>query len=407
MQFSKRLYEMPESPIRKLVPYAEEAKKRGIKVYHLNIGDPDIKTPKVMINSLKNFSEEIIRYANSQGEKPFLEALLKYYHDLGFKDLSSENIIATLGGSEAIFWTMMAVCEAGDEIIVFEPFYANYNGFGCLAQVNLIPVTTSIENGFHLPPKNEIISKISSRTKGILICNPSNPTGTIYTRNELQILWDIAKQFHLFLLADEVYREFAYDGKKSHSLLNFTGDNLIVLDSLSKRYSLCGARLGCVVSQNKELLKLLLKYGQARLSAGFIDQLMASSLTNLPKDYFEKIRREYQARRDVILDGLRKIKGVVCQKPEGAFYLIAKLPVKSAEDFAKWLLTDFSDYGETIMVAPAAGFYATKGLGRDEIRLAYVINQKDLKRSMEILKIAIEKYNIPGCQANQPPELNS
>lgn len=383
---------MPESPIRKLVPYADAAKARGTKVYHLNIGDPDIKTPEVMIKALKKFPEKIIRYCNSRGEKPFLEALVKYYHNLGFKDLETENLIVTMGGSEAIFWTMMAICEAGDEILVFEPFYANYNGFAKMAGIKLMPITTTIDNGFHLPSKQEVVKAISSRTKGILICNPSNPTGTIYTQNELKILWGIAKEFHLFLLSDEVYREFAYDGKQATSLLSYQGDNLIVLDSLSKRYSLCGARLGCVVSRNKELIKLLLKFGQARLSAGFVDQLMAAKLTDLEANYFDKTRDEYQARRDVVVNGLKEIEGVVCQVPEGAFYLIAKLPVKSAEDFAKWLLTDFSDQGETIMVAPAAGFYATKGLGQDEIRIAYVINQKDLKRSMEILKIAIEKY---------------
>lgn len=392
MQFSKRFYEMPESPIRKLVPYADSAKQNGIHVYHLNIGDPDIKTPKAMVDYLKNFPHEIIRYCNSQGEKPFLEALVSYYHHLGFKDLTAENFIVTMGGSEAIFWTMMGICEAGDEILVFEPFYANYNGFAKMAGVKLVPVTTTLENGFHLPKKEEISKKISSRTKGILICNPSNPTGTIYTQNELKMLWDIAKQFHLFLLSDEVYREFAYEGEKSISVLSFEGDNLIVLDSLSKRYSLCGARLGCIVTRNKELIKLVLKFGQARLSAGFVDQLMASNLINLPKNYFDKTRDEYEARRNVVLEGLSKIPGVVCQKPEGAFYLIAKLPVSSAEEFAKWLLTDFQDRGETIMVAPAAGFYATPGLGKDEIRIAYVINQKDLKRSMEILKIALLKY---------------
>lgn len=392
MKFSKRILDMSASPIRKLVPFADGAKKKGIKVYHLNIGDPDIKTPKPMVNFLKKFPHDIIRYCNSQGEKPFLEALVWYYHNLGFKDLTTDNIIVTQGGSEAIFWTMLAICEPRDEIVVFEPFYANYNGYGYLAQVKLVPVTTSLGNGFHLPSKNEIIAKITPKTRGILICNPSNPTGTIYTRNELKMLWDIAKQFHLFLLSDEVYREFAYDGNKSYSILNWPGSNLIVLDSLSKRYSLCGARLGCIVTRNKELIQLVLKFGQARLSAGFIDQTMAASLVKLRPDYFDKTRDEYQARRDVVIAGLKQIPGAVCQKPEGAFYLIAKLPVKNAEDFAKWLLTDFSDHGETIMVAPAAGFYATSGLGKNEVRIAYVINQKDLKRAMEILEKALEGY---------------
>lgn len=392
MKFSQRAYQMPESPIRKLVPFAEVAKKKGIKVYHLNIGDPDIKTPKEMIDSLKKFPHDIIRYSHSQGEKIFLEALVSYYHNLGFTDLTIDNIIATMGGSEAIFWTMLAICEPNDEIIVFEPFYANYAGFAQMAGVKLIPVTTTINNGFHLPPKEKILAKITPKTRAILISNPSNPTGTIYTQNELKILWDIAKRFRLFLLCDEVYREFAYDGKKSYSLLNFRGDNLIVLDSLSKRYSLCGARLGCIVSRNRELIQLVLKFGQARLSAGFIDQVMAAKLVDLPKNYFDKTRDEYEKRRNTVCDGLAKIPGVVCQKPEGSFYLIVKLPVADAENFAKWLLTDFNDEGETVMVAPAAGFYATKGLGKDEVRIAYVINQKDLKRSMEILKKALEKY---------------
>lgn len=392
MRFSKRAIAAPPSPIRKLVPLADAAKKKGIKVYHLNIGDPDIQTPKVMLNTLHNFPSKIIRYANSQGEKDFLEALLTYYHNLGFKDLTTTNLIVTQGGSEAILWVMLSTCNPGEEIIVFEPFYANYAGFAQMAQVKLVPVTTTIENGFHLPEKEKIVAKITPKTRAILICNPSNPTGTIYTQNELNILLELAKKFRLFLLSDEVYREFCYDDRKAISLLNFKGENIIVLDSLSKRYSLCGARLGCIVTRNKKLIDLLLKFAQARLSAGFIDQMMASQLTRLPGNYFEKIRREYQARRDIVYNRLRKIPGVVCSKPEGAFYLIAKLPIADSEDFARWLLTTFRDKGETIMIAPAAGFYKTAGLGKNEVRIAYVINQKDLKRSMEILERALQAY---------------
>ena len=393
MRFSKRAILMPPSPIRKLVPLAEEAKKKGVKVYHLNIGDPDIKTPKVMLTALRKFPSKIIRYSNSQGEKGFLEALLTYYHNLGFTDLNTDNLIVTQGGSEAVFWTMLAICEPQEEIIVFEPFYANYAGFATIAGVKLVPITTKIENGFHLPGKKEIAAQITPKTRAILICNPNNPTGTIYTQNEINVLMQLAKRFRPFLFADEVYREFCYDGKKVTSLLNFKGKNIIVLDSLSKRYSLCGARLGCIVTRNRKLIQLVLKFAQARLSAGFVDQMMATNLTKLPKGYFDKIRKEYQVRRDIVYNGLRKIPGVVCIKPEGAFYLIVKLPVKDSEDFGRWLLTDFQDKGETVMVAPAAGFYKTEGLGKNEVRIAYVINQKDLRRAIEILAKAIKTYN--------------
>lgn len=394
MSLSQRLYEMPESPIRKLVPFADVAKAKGIKVYHLNIGDPDIETPEVMLAELHNFDPKIIRYCNSKGEKVFLEALVKYYNRLGFHDIKEENIQVTIAGSEAIFWAMMAICNPGEEIIVFEPFYANYNGFAQMAGVKLVPILTKIENGFHLPVIKEIEKKITSKTRGILICNPSNPTGTLYTFDELEQLVKLAKKKKIYLLSDEVYREFAYDGLKQTSVLEFDyPEGLIVLDSLSKRYSLCGARLGCIVSKNTELITQVLKFGQARLSAGFIDQLMASKLTEVKPGYMEKVRVEYEKRRDIIVSELNKIKGVICRKPEGAFYIIVKLPITDTEDFAKWLLTDFSDKDETVMIAPASGFYATSGLGKQEIRIAYVLNTKDLKRAMEILKKAIDKYN--------------
>ena len=392
MEFSERAIDTPPSPIRKLVPLADKAKKKGVKVYHLNIGDPDIETPKVMLSALYKFPSKIIRYCDSQGEKVFLEALVAYYHKLGFKDITAANLIVTQGGSEAIFWAMLATCNPGEEIILFEPFYANYASFAKMAGVNLVPITTKIANGFHLPPKQQITAQITSKTRAILICNPSNPTGTIYTQNEVNILYQLAKRFRLFLLSDEVYREFCYDGKKSISALSFAGENIVVLDTLSKRYSLCGARLGCLVSRNKKLIELVLKFGQARLSAPFIDQVMASELTRLPANYFAKIRREYQQRRNIVHNSLKKISGVDCARPEGAFYLIAKLPIKDSEDFARWLLTDFRDKGETIMVAPAAGFYKTKGLGKNEVRIAYVINQRDLRRSMEILAKALQAY---------------
>lgn len=388
---------MPESPIRKLAPFADAAKKKGIKVYHLNIGDPDIETPKVMIDTLHHFTDKIIRYSNSKGEKVFLEAMVKYYNRLGghkSPPLQYENIQITIGGSEAIFWAMMAICNSGDEIIVFEPFYANYNGFAQMAGVKLVPILTRIENGFHLPKIKEIEKKITSKTRGILICNPSNPTGALYGLEELEQLVKLAKKHKLYLLSDEVYREFVYDGKKQTSVLEFAyPEGIIVLDSLSKRYSLCGARLGCIVSRNAFLIQQILKFGQARLSAGFIDQILASKLTEVPISYMEKVRDEYQKRRDLVVLELQKIPGVICQKPEGAFYIIAKLPVLDSEEFAKWLLTSYNDHKETVMVAPAAGFYGTKGLGKQEIRIAYVLKCAKLIRAMQLLKLALIKYN--------------
>lgn len=385
---------MPESPIRKLVPFADEAKAKGIKVYHLNIGDPDIETPEVMLNALHNFEPKIIRYGNSKGEKDFLEAMVTYYQRLGFKDIQAKNLQITIAGSEAIFWAMMAIANPGDEIIVFEPFYANYNGFAKMAGVKLVPILTRIEDGFHLPSKDEIKKKITPKTRGILICNPNNPTGTLYSKQELVMLAGLCRENNLYLLSDEVYREFTYDGKKQTSVLELDyPEGIIILDSLSKRYSLCGARLGCIVSRNTELITQVLKLGQARLSAGLIDQMMASKLTEVPESYTESVKGEYQKRRDTVIEGLGEIPGAVYRKPEGAFYIIAKLPVDEAEKFAKWMLTDFSDNNETVMVAPAAGFYGTSGLGIQEIRIAYVINQNDLARSMELLKKGIDTYN--------------
>lgn len=394
MKFSQRLIETPESPIRKLVPFAEEAKKKGIKVYHLNIGDPDIETPKEILFALRNFSSNIIRYTNSKGETIFIEALLKYYANLGFVNLRPENIQITIGGSEAIFWSMLALCNIGEELIVFEPFYANYNSLAVMAGIKLNPIRTRIEEGFHLPKITEIEKKINNKTKGILICNPNNPTGTLYNPLELAKLVELCRKYNLFLLSDEVYREFTYDGLKQKSVLEYDyPEGIIVLDSLSKRYSLCGARLGCLLSRNTDLISQVLKFGQARLSAGFIEQIIASKLTVVKPSYLRQINKEYEQRRNLVFKELSKIKGVVCRKPEGAFYLVAQIPVKDAEQFAKWLLTDFSHKGETVMVAPAAGFYATLGLGIQEIRIAYVINQNDLKRSMELLKIALLEYN--------------
>lgn len=395
MKLSKVAYNTPASPIRKLVPYATAAKEKGVKIYHLNIGDPDIKTPQVMIDFLQQWTRNPISYPNSRGEKVLLDSLIGYYKSIGIKDLKDENLQITCGGSEGLLWTFLSTCDPDDEVIVFEPFYANYNGFAAVSKIKLIPIITKIENNFHLPDISEIESKISKKTKAILICNPANPTGTVYTKEELESLVVLAKKHNIFLISDEVYREFAYDGRIAYSLLQFKNiysEGIVVVDSLSKRYSLCGARLGIIVSYNLEIMDSFLRYAQARLSVGLIDQHMAAELNKVDKDYFRLVNDEYRARRDVLYRELSKIKGVFCQIPEGAFYMIVKLPVKDTEDFAKWLLTDFRDNNETIMVAPARGFYKSDGLGMDEVRLAYVINQNDLKRSCEILAKALQAY---------------
>ncbi len=401
MNAAKRLVQVPVSPIRKLVPYAVVAKKQGVKVYHLNIGDPDIKTPDAMIEALRNWKRETIGYGQSQGEPELLEALELYYHRLGFSFIDIPNLQVTLGGSEAISMAMFAVCEAGDEIVVFEPFYTNYNTYAAVNGVNLVPVLTKSENGFHLPAEKEIEKKLTKKTKAILFCNPNNPTGTIYTTAEVRMLVDLAKRHNLFLLSDEVYREYTYDGKKQVSILKYIEEipqHSILLDSLSKRYSLCGARLGVLVSLNKDVMAGVLKIAQGRLSAGLIDQALATKLSEVPDRYFRDVQKEYELRRDVLYSGLIKIPGVTVPRPEGAFYTIVGLPVSDAEDFCKWLLTDFRLNNETVMLAPAAGFYASAGKGTNEVRIAYVLNVADLKRCIRILETAIGKY--PGSQQN-------
>jgi len=392
---SDRLSQVPPSPIRKLVPFAVAAKKQGVHVYHLNIGDPDIKTPNVMIDVLQKWDRNPISYDQSQGNPDFLSALASYYHAIGFSFIEESNIQVTTGGSEAISMALFAACNPGDEVVVFEPFYANYNCYAVVNGVTLVPITTVIDNGFHLPDRKTIEDKITDKTKAFLICNPNNPTGTVYTKEEIEMLVGIAKEKKLFILSDEVYREFVYDGKKQISLLSYLKDmpeQIIVLDSLSKRYSLCGARLGCLVTQNKGVLDGVLHIAQGRLSSGLIDQVMATKLTDVPQSYFDEVLTEYQERRNVLYEGLKSIPGISLPKPEGAFYTIAKLPVEDADDFAKWLLTDFRDNNETVMVAPAAGFFATKGAGKNEVRIAYVLNIPSLKRALELLKNALEAY---------------
>jgi aspartate aminotransferase len=393
---STRLLTVPDSPIRKLVPYANEARQKGVTVYQLNIGDPDIKTPEVMIQTLNTWSKNPICYGQSQGESVLLKSLVYYYTKIGFAFISEKDIQVTTGGSEAISMALFAVCEAKEEVIVFEPFYTNYKCYAAVNNVKLVPVTTRSVNGFHLPSKMEITEKITPKTRAILICNPSNPTGTVYTRSEMDLLSDIAKEYKLFLICDEVYREFTYDGKKHVSILEYMEklpEQAILLDSLSKRYSLCGARLGMLVTLNREIMDGVLRIARGRLSSGLIDQMMAAKLTEVDNSYFADIHKEYQKRRNILYKGLCTIPGVSLKKPEGAFYTIVKLPVKNAEHFCKWLLTDFRLNNETVMLAPATGFYATSGLGTNEVRIAYVTNSKYLKRAVEIIRQALVEYN--------------
>lgn len=395
MNVSKRLQNVPASPIRKLVPYAQAAKKDGVKVYHLNIGDPDIETPKVMMDVLKNWSINPIGYSLSQGEPVFLESLKSYYHGLGAAFLDVANIQITSGGSEAISMALFAICEPGDEVIVFEPFYANYNTYAVVNGVTLVPVRTSIEDGFHLPDKKTIESHITKKTKAILICSPNNPTGTVFTKSEIELLVSEVKEHGLFLLTDEVYREYTYDGRVQTSLLSYMQEipeQAIMLDSMSKRYNLCGARLGALISLNADVMAGVLRVAQGRLSSGIIDQQVASRLTEVPQSWLDETHDEWAKRRDVLYEGLTSIPGVTIPKPEGAFYSIVGLPVVDSEDFAKWLLTDFRDNNETVMVAPAGGFYATSGLGKNEVRIAYVLNTTDLKRCVELLAKALQTY---------------
>jgi aspartate aminotransferase len=394
---SARLFHVPASPIRKLVPFAQQAKKDGVKVYHLNIGDPDIKTPEVMLETLTSWTRNSISYSQSQGEPVFLSSLEAYYQNLGFSFIDQRHIQVTTGGSEAISMAMFAVANSGDEILVFEPFYANYNSYAAVNGVTLVPITTALSDGFHLPERQTIEKKIIGKTKAILICTPNNPTGTVYSKKEMEMLVSIAKDHGLFFLSDEVYREFCYEGKKHVSLFSYMEaipNQAVVLDSLSKRYSICGARLGCLVSLNEEIMAGVLRMAQGRLSSGLIDQIMASKLTEVSPMYTEEVRKEYQMRRDVLFQEFSTIDGVeLPPKPEGAFYAVVGLPVADAEDFCTFLLTKFRDNNETVMLAPASGFYATPNCGRNEVRIAYVLNVDAIQRSVEIIKKALISYN--------------
>lgn len=386
---------MPQSPIRKLVPYAEAAKLAGKHVYHLNIGQPDIASPKVALDAVKNMDITVLEYSHSAGFDSYRQGLSDYYKKNKL-DINKEDIIITTGGSEALVFGFMTCFNPGDEVIIPEPFYANYNGFAKMAGITVVPVTATIETGFALPDVADFEKLITPKTKGIVICNPGNPTGYLYSQAELEKLRDIVKRHDLYLFADEVYREFCYDGAKPFSVMSLTGidQNVILIDSVSKRYSMCGARIGALISKNKEVMNTALKFAQARLSPPTLAQIASEAALQTPDSYFTEVVDEYVVRRNITVDGLNAIDGVFCPKPKGAFYCIAKLPVKSAENFCQWLLEDFEYNGATVMMAPANGFYASPGLGEDEVRIAYVLEKESLKKAVKCLEEALKVY--PG-----------
>jgi aspartate aminotransferase len=385
---------MPESPIRKLVPYSEIAKKKGHKVYHLNIGQPDIKTPEVALQAVKNATITVLEYSHSAGFESYRNKLSQYYKNHGLP-IETQDIIITTGGSEALLFAMGSTMDTDDEIIIPEPFYANYNGFSIASGVKVVPVISGIETGFALPPIEAFEKLITPKTKAILICNPGNPTGYLYSKEEILKLAEIVKKHDLFLIADEVYREFIYDGEKHFSVMNVEGleEHAIMIDSVSKRYSMCGARIGCIVSKNKEVMATAMKFAQARLSPPTYAQIASEAALETPQSYFDDVIAEYKDRRDTLIEALQKIEGVSVATPKGAFYCIAKLPIDNADKFAQWLLESYDYNGETVMVAPAAGFYSTPNVGLDEVRIAYVLKKEDLIKSVEILKDAIAVYN--------------
>jgi aspartate aminotransferase len=375
------------------MPYAIAAKKKGIKVYHLNIGQPDIETPPEMMQVYRDYGEKVLAYGPSQGMDLYRASLVKYFAKFDI-NLREDDIIVTTAGSEAVVFALYVTCNPGDEVIVPEPFYTNYNSFATMTDVNLVPLTTYAETGFALPDRATIEAKINSKTRAILLCNPGNPTGTVYTRAEMEMLADIAIKYHIYLISDEVYREFVYEGEPCTSVLSLPGceDLAVVCDSVSKRYSACGARVGCIVSRNKKFMELVLKFAQARLCSPTIDQVAAAVCVDLPDEYIQNNMDEYNRRRNFVYDQLIKIDGIVCVKPRGAFYIIAKLPIPNAEDFIIWLLDKYHVNNETIMLAPADGFYATEGLGKDELRIAYVLNEDDLKKAMHIFVTGLAIY---------------
>ena len=392
-KISNRAKETPFSPIRKFVPLLEKVKKKGIKVYEIHIGQPDLASPLQILDKIKSFKEKKLTYTPSTGIPELKLAWQRYFKSVGINFDISE-IIATIGGSEAIFFAFTAVCDPGEEILVFEPFYTTYNSYASMAAIKLVPLETFAKKGFHLPEKKDIERKITKKTSAILVCNPNNPTGTVYSREELKNIVDIAEKHNLFIISDETYREFVYDNQKHYSIMDFKAawPRAILLDSVSKRFSACGLRIGCLCSKNKEIIKAVTKFTQARLSLPMIEQRVVVPILENGKKYTKKIINEYKKRRDRVFEELKKIPKIRCQKPKGAFYLIAKLPIKDSEDFTKWLLTKFSFKGETVMVSPASGFYASKDLGKDEIRIAFVLSSPKLRKAIKVLNQALKVY---------------
>lgn len=386
---------MPASPIRKLVPFSEEAKKRGIKVYHLNIGQPDIETPENVMNKIRNIDLKVLEYSHSAGMISYRKKLVEYYRKVGI-EVTPEEMIVTTGGSEAILFAMNTCLDPGNEMIIPEPFYANYNGFSITSGIVIKPIDSVIENGFALPPIKAFEDAITPRTKAIMICNPNNPTGYLYSKEELESLREIVLKHDLFLFSDEVYREFTYDGRQHYSVMNLDGieENVILLDSISKRYSACGARIGVLISKNKEVICTAMKFAQARLSPPTFGQIAGEEAINTPDSYFKKVLKEYHARRNIVVESINKMAGCFCPEPGGAFYAVARLPIDNSDKFCQWLLEDFSFEGQTVMLAPATGFYSTKGRGIDEVRISYVLNVNVLKSAMKCLEEALKVY--PG-----------
>lgn len=405
-QISHRGLQMPASPIRKLVPFAEEAKRKGRKVYHLNIGQPDIPTPEVAMNAVRNIDLKVIAYSHSAGNESYRRKLAEYYQKVGIQ-VDYSDLLITTGGSEAILFSMMSCLNPGEEIIISEPFYANYNGFATAAGITVKPITATIENGFALPPIEEFEKLIGPRTKGIIICSPNNPTGYLYSKEEMLQLRDIVKKHDLYLFSDEVYREFCYDGEKHFSAMYLEGfdEHVVMTDSVSKRYSSCGVRIGALVSRNKQIIETALKYAQARLSPPSLGQIAGEAAVDTPAEYFMEVYDEYIDRRNFMVDALNKIEGVICPLPKGAFYTITQLPVDDTDKFCQWLLSDFEYNNATVMMAPASGFYATPGLGKQEVRIAYVLKIDDLKIAMKCLEEGLKAY--PGRTLNTPSQISA
>lgn len=393
---SQRIQATPTSPIRRLVPYAEAAKKQGVKVYHLNIGQPDIQTPAAAVETMRNADYSVIEYSHSAGTASYRQKLAEFYKNYNI-DIEAEDIIVTNGGSEALWFTMISCLDAGDEILVPEPFYANYNGFAQSLGIQVQPITAKIENNFALPPISDFEPRITTKTRAILICHPGNPTGYLYSRQELEQLGELVKKYSLFLIVDEVYRDFVYGDEPHVSVLTLKGleQQTVVIDSISKRYSACGARIGLMMSKNKELISMAMRLAQARLSPSTIAQILAEALVDTPKSYFQEVLEAYRERRDLMVRRLRAMPGVVCPEPGGAFYILAKLPIDDADAFCRWLLEIFRHENQTLMLAPGSGFYAGEGLGRQEVRLAYVLNKEELEAAMDCLEQALRVY--PGC----------